>query len=205
MSTASGPGTLFCGECGRAGPADEFARFGDLLICPDCKNNYAQKLREGVAHTAPMPFAGFWVRVVAWLIDSIILMVVGSIVNFALLGSFINLPRMQPGVSPDAAFGAMAGMLGVVYLVNLVIACSYESFFISSSLSATPGKLALDLKVLRPNGARVSLGRAVGRYFSKILSGLILLIGFIMVGFDSQKRGLHDMISDTRVIKNQAS
>ena len=45
MSTAFGPGTLYCAECGRPSTADELARFGDLLICPDCKNNYAQKLR----------------------------------------------------------------------------------------------------------------------------------------------------------------
>ncbi|MBZ5622636.1 MAG: RDD family protein [Acidobacteriia bacterium] len=203
MSPVSDPGTLYCAECGRPSTADELARFGDLLICPACKNNYAQKLREGVAPVATSRYAGFWIRFVAWLIDSIILMVVGSIVQFALLGSLVTIPRPQPGASPDAVFAAMLGMLGIVYLVNLVIACSYEAFFISSSLSATPGKLALGLKVLRPNGARLSLGRAVGRYFSKILSGLILLIGFIMAGLDSQKRGLHDMICDTRVIKTQ--
>src|SRR5882724_9637175 len=174
MSPASGPGILYCAECGRPSTADELARFGELLICPNCKNNYAQKLREGVAtQTIPTRYAGFWIRFVAWIIDSIILMVAGSIVQFAVLGSLITIPRVQPGASPDAAFGALAGMLGIVYLVNLVIACSYESFFISSSLSSTPGKLALGLKVLRPNGARVTLGRAVGRYFSKILSGLI--------------------------------
>jgi uncharacterized RDD family membrane protein YckC len=47
----------------------------------------------------------------------------------------------------------------------------------------------------------VDLGRAFGRYFAKILSAIILGIGYIMVGFDSEKRGLHDMICDTRVIR----
>jgi uncharacterized RDD family membrane protein YckC len=61
--------------------------------------------------------------------------------------------------------------------------------------------MALDLKVVRPDGGPISLGRAVGRYFAKIVSGIILMIGYIMAGFDSEKRALHDMMCDTRVIK----
>ena len=201
MSSAFGPGTLYCAECGRPSAADELARFGDLLICPACKNNYAQKLREGVAPVQKVQYAGFWMRVLAWLIDTIILMVVASIVNFAVLGSMGTFPRMQPGADPTTSLAAMAGIYGIVYLVNLVIGCSYEALFVSSSLSATPGKLALGLKVLRPGGARVSFGRAIGRYFAKVLSAMILGIGFLLVAFDSEKRGLHDMICDTRVVK----
>jgi uncharacterized RDD family membrane protein YckC len=95
----------------------------------------------------------------------------------------------------------MMGAIGITYLINMAIGCSYEAGFISSSLSATPGKLAVGLRVVRPGGGRVSLGRAVGRYFGKILSGLILAIGYIIIGFDAEKRGLHDMICDTRVVK----
>jgi uncharacterized RDD family membrane protein YckC len=60
--------------------------------------------------------------------------------------------------------------------------------------------MALGLKVIRPGGGPVSLGRAIGRYFAKMLSTVILGIGYIMIGFDSKKRGMHDMICDTRVI-----
>ncbi|SPF49112.1 RDD domain containing protein (fragment) [Candidatus Sulfopaludibacter sp. SbA4] len=202
MSTAFGPGTLYCAECGRPSTADELARFGDLLICPDCKNNYAQKLREGVASVQPVQYGGFWIRVLASLIDTIILMVVGGIVNGALLRSVVTIPRVQPGTDPTALLASMAGVWGIVYLVNMVIGCSYEAFFVSSTLCATPGKLALGMKVLRPGGGRLTLGRAVGRYFAKVLSAMILGIGYIMVGIDSEKRGLHDMICDTRVVKS---
>jgi uncharacterized RDD family membrane protein YckC len=61
--------------------------------------------------------------------------------------------------------------------------------------------MALDLKVVRPDGGPISLGRAVGRYFAKIVSGIILAIGYIIAGFDDQKRALHDMMCDTRVIR----
>lgn len=204
MSSPYGTGTVFCSECGRPSTADELAHFGDRLVCPMCKESYAQKLREGVAPASSSRYAGFWIRMLAWLIDTIILMVVASVVQFAFLGSFITVPNLQPGGDPTAALSGMMGMIGIVYLVNMVIGCSYEAGFVSSSLSATPGKLAVGLKVLRPDGSRVSLGRAVGRYFAKVLSGLILGIGYLIIAFDSEKRGLHDMICDTRVIQRQS-
>jgi uncharacterized RDD family membrane protein YckC len=203
MSAASNPGNAYCAECGRQTPAGDLARFGDLLICPACKNNYVQKLREGAAPVAAMVYAGFWIRVVGWLVDAIILGVVGGIVQVTLMGSMITFPQPQPGTVPDiSVIGPMLGRLGLASLINMGIAACYEAFFIAN-LSATPGKMVIGVKVVRPDGSRVDLGRAFGRYFAKLLSGLILCIGFIMVGFDSQKRGLHDMICDTRVVKSR--
>lgn len=200
MSSGFGPATLFCAECGRPSTADELARFGELLVCPACKEGYAQKLREGVAPVRTTQYAGFWIRVVAWLIDTIILYVVGLIVQFAVIGA-TGVPRVTPGPDATAAFAGLMGRFGIVYLINMAIACAYEAYFVSSNLSATPGKLALSLKVLRPSGERVGVGRAVGRYFAKMLSALILLIGYIMIAFNDEKQGLHDMICDTRVVK----
>jgi uncharacterized RDD family membrane protein YckC len=138
-----------------------------------------------------------------WLVDAIILGVAGSIVQVTLVGSLITFPQPQPGVVPDlSVIGPMLGRLGLASLINIAIAACYEAFFVAK-LSATPGKMVIGVKVVRPDGSRVDLGRAFGRYFAKLLSGLILCIGFIMVGFDSQKRGLHDMICDTRVIKSR--
>jgi uncharacterized RDD family membrane protein YckC len=61
--------------------------------------------------------------------------------------------------------------------------------------------MAMGLKLVRSDGSGLSYGRIVGRYFSEWISGLIFCIGYIMVAFDEQKRGLHDRICDTRVIK----
>jgi len=201
LDAAQSSNTLYCAECGRPTTADELARFGSLLVCPACKNQYVQKLREGVAQPAIGVYAGFWIRVVAYLIDAIILGVIAAILQFAIAGTLITMPSVQPGTPPDpAVVGRMMGMFGLLFLLQIAIYSCYEGFFVAN-LSATPGKLAIGVKVLRPDASRVSLGRAFGRYFAKILSGVILCIGFIMVGFDSQKRGLHDMICDTRVFK----
>lgn len=191
----------YCSECGRQTPADELARFGDTLICPNCKTSYAQKLREGVAPAAAAgryQYAGFWIRVVAALIDSIILGVVNTIVQFTLLRPMLGTAELS-STDPGSLF-ALAGAMGVLGLVNLVMACSYEALFVAQ-MGATPGKMALGMKVVRPDGSRVDLGRAAGRYFAKLLSMIVLFIGYIMVGFDSEKRGLHDMICDTRVVR----
>jgi uncharacterized RDD family membrane protein YckC len=61
--------------------------------------------------------------------------------------------------------------------------------------------MALGLKVVRSDGTKLSNGRIVGRYFAELVSLLVLWIGYIMAAFDDQKRALHDMICDTRVIK----
>jgi uncharacterized RDD family membrane protein YckC len=195
VSPVSTPDERFCSECGRPRSASELARFGDRLICPDCKDTYAQKLREGVAPAMTVAYAGFWIRFVAALIDGIILYVVNAILQFAMLGSVTA--RVSPG---DLA--STLPRLGLVWLISVVVGCSYETFFIGK-MAATPGKMALGLKVVRADGSAVDYPRAAGRYFSKILSAIILLIGYMMAGWDSQKRALHDMICDTRVIKSR--
>ena len=66
---------------------------------------------------------------------------------------------------------------------------------------ATVGKMAMGLRVVTNDGQRLSFPNAIGRYFAKIVSAIILCIGFIMIGFTERKRGLHDMIASTLVIK----
>jgi uncharacterized RDD family membrane protein YckC len=61
--------------------------------------------------------------------------------------------------------------------------------------------MALGLRVVTDDGQRLSLMHAIGRYLAKIVSGIILGIGFIMVAFTDRKRGLHDIIASTLVVK----
>jgi uncharacterized RDD family membrane protein YckC len=179
----------YCSECGQPWPPEELARFGDRLICSNCKIAYAQKLREGVASAGTFIYAGFWIRFVAALLDGIILLVASVVVQLLLA------PMLRSGRTD-----VMLMALGIESLIGMAIGATYEGVFVSR-FGATPGKMALDLTVVRPDGGPLSLGRAVGRYFAKIVSWIILAIGYIMAGFDSQKRALHDMICDTRVIR----
>jgi len=187
---------FYCSQCGQPKLEQELAHFGDILVCGSCKPAYAQGLNEGIAARGAFHYAGFWIRFVAYLIDALI-------VGFASVAvQAILLPRFRPTETLAGATVAVAAV-GVAYVVSIALAASYEGLFVYK-LGATPGKMALGLRVVRPDGGPVSLGRAVGRYFAKMLSAIILLIGFIMAGFDREKRSLHDMLVDTRVIKKRS-
>jgi uncharacterized RDD family membrane protein YckC len=190
MSPELAPITRFCSQCGRPYPAEDLARFGDQLICVSCKDVFTQRWREGADATTAVEYAGFWIRVGAQLIDSVILFILQTAVQ-AIFGPLFLGGRDS---SSQVLF------FGLVYLFSFAVGVSYESFLVAR-YAATPGKMALGLKVVRADGGAVQLPRAIGRYFAKMISGLILAIGYIMVGFDAQKRGLHDMMCDTRVVK----
>jgi uncharacterized RDD family membrane protein YckC len=145
---------------------------------------------------ATFRYAGFWIRVLARIIDGMILGLAGLIIRLPLvimLGIGMgrgNIFSMTPG---------FAAVTGLSFLLNLVIGVVYEVYFVSTR-GATPGKMALGLKIIRADGSAVDAGLALGRYVAYIISGLLLCIGYIMVAFDSQKRALHDRICETRVI-----
>ena len=132
-------------------------------------------------------YAGFWLRFAAFIIDWIVLIAVNLFIT-AVLGGFRG--QRQPVV---LEFLAAAAQISSQWL--------YYALMESSSYQVTLGKMALGLKVTDLNGQRISFGRASGRYFGKILSGLILCIGFLMIGFTQKKQGLHDMLADTLVVK----
>jgi uncharacterized RDD family membrane protein YckC len=202
MDAALAPETRYCSECGRPTSSDDLAHFGDRLICPLCKDRYAQKLREGVMPAAGMRYAGFWWRVLAFLIDSVILGTVSSILQYAMFPSMMTNTPIAPGANPFETLGPALARAGWAILVSTLFSLTYSAWFIGA-LGATPGLMALGLKVVRPDGSPIGYGRAVARYFAAMLSGMILGIGYLLVAFDAEKRALHDMICDTRVIKTR--
>jgi uncharacterized RDD family membrane protein YckC len=82
-----------------------------------------------------------------------------------------------------------------------VVSVAFNGFFVGR-FGATPGKMLLKLKVVTPEGAPASYGRAFGRAAAEILSGLVCNIGYIIAAFDEQKRTLHDHICNTRVVQS---
>lgn len=188
-----GAGT-FCTECGRRHAAEDLARFGASAVCLECKPLFLQRMREGAAAPAAVAYAGFWRRFLAVLLDAIIL----SIINFPIqmaLGAFVGPGLLKPGQTTSAL-----GMVGLIYFLSFGIGFAYETYFISQK-GATPGKMVLGVKVVTAGGGPVSVGRAAGRYFAKLLSGIILGLGYIIAAFDAQKRALHDHICNTLVIR----
>ena len=145
---------------------------------------------------------GFGRRVLAYIIDSIILALVGGMLSGALFGSFAGLNAFNPQSDQSMLFGGMfVGMQAVSFVINWL----YFALLESSSMQGTLGKKALGMIVTDLSGNRIGFGRATGRYFGKILSAIILGIGFIMVAFTERKQGLHDLLANTLVYKASSS
>ncbi|WP_259082504.1 RDD family protein [Caldanaerobacter subterraneus] len=87
-------------------------------------------------------------------------------------------------------------------ILGIVISWLYFTILESSELQATIGKRIMKTKVVDMNGNRISFGKANIRYWSKLISAVVLLIGYIMIAFTPKKQGLHDMIAGTLVIKD---
>jgi uncharacterized RDD family membrane protein YckC len=197
-----GADSSFCSECGRPFPTNQLVALGNANVCAQCKPIYLQRMREGGQAIATRRYAGFWIRFVAVIIDSVILNVAMLIITIplGLMGAGIGAGQVEQLNRGDfAGIGALIALYGVFILVVVALGISYEVYFISTR-GATLGKMAVGIKVIRADGGKVTLGLAFGRYFARIISGMILYIGFMMAGFDEQKRSLHDRICDTRVI-----
>lgn len=133
-------------------------------------------------------YGGFWIRFVAYVIDAILL----SLVFWAVAAVV--------GVNPMDIENA-SGFNPMLNLTSLVVGWLYFALMESSERGATVGKMAMGLRVVTNDGQRLSFPNATGRYFAKIVSAVILCIGFIMIAFTDRKRGLHDMIASTLVIR----
>lgn len=197
LAGASGE-SRFCSECGRPYPPDELVAFGSSLVCAACKPVFTQKLREGIRPAGAVRYGGFWIRYLAVLVDSLVFSVLIVVVFATGLMLFpidwVNVGRSQPDLLK------LLALEGVVWLSFLVFAAVYETWMIGR-YAATLGKMACGLRVVMSDGGKVSYARSLGRHFAKHLSSFILGIGYIMAGFDDEKRALHDRICDTRVVK----
>jgi len=154
---------------------------------------------------AAASYGGFWIRFVALFIDGIIIGIPMTIIMFLLFGGSIAAISAAAASGDEraaaAAMIALFGSLAIFTPITIVVGWLYEALMTSSAGAGTLGKRAVGLRVVCGDGSRVSFGRATGRHFAKIISAMILYIGFLMAAFTDRKRSLHDMICDTVVVK----
>jgi uncharacterized RDD family membrane protein YckC len=189
-------GTGFCSECGRPFPMNQLVTIGNASVCAQCKPVYLQRVREGGQTIGARRYAGFWIRFAALMIDGVILDILGLIVFLPVL-AIIGGTAALSDLSSQGPMVLLA--LFAAYLLIIVLIFAYQIYFVSKR-GGTPGKLILGLRIIRVDGSMLSKGQAAGRYLCYIIDGMTLYIGFLMAGFDDEKRALHDRICDTRVI-----
>ncbi len=123
-------------------------------------------------------YGGFWIRVVAVILDSIIF----GIPSFMLQLGILFVTKMP----------------SLTYLINLALVVIYV--YMEGMIGGTPGKLILGLRIVNEKGDFIGIPKAILRYIGKILAGIILGIGYLMVVFSEKKQGLHDRIANTYVV-----
>jgi len=190
--------TVACSVCGNRFPSDNVIRYENSWICASCKPAFFQRLKEGASQPGTLQYAGFWIRFAAKFVDGVILWVAGMAIAFP-VGIVVGASAAR---TPRAVPGRFIAIQIVLMLLQYGLAALYATWFVGR-FGATPGKMACRLKIVRSDATKVSYGRALGRHFSEYLSALILAVGYIMAGFDGEKRALHDRICDTRVVLNK--
>ncbi len=159
---------------------------------------------------ADSKYAGFWLRFVAFLIDTVLLNIVQWIIILPILGAVgLGIGASTDGfdfasMSEGDAIAMVTAIMGAIFaggLIGIVVNVLYFTLMEASKFQATVGKMALGLKVTDTNGGRIDFVKSLLRQIGKYVSGIIFMIGYIMAAFTEKKQALHDMIASTLVVK----
>jgi uncharacterized RDD family membrane protein YckC len=131
-------------------------------------------------------YGGFWARFLAYLVDSVVV--------FTLIVLLVPVVALL-GESGARLFGLACGLVPILYWALMH----------ASARQATLGKSLLGMKVATLDGNRLSIGRSLGRELAKILSGLTLMIGYLLAAFTGRKQALHDFVASTVVLREGPS
>ncbi|MGA9885589.1 MAG: RDD family protein [Candidatus Acidiferrales bacterium] len=191
-------------ECRRCGAQNS----DDAAYCTACGQSTTERGNDTVeADSAPqaisrpakpkISYAGFWLRLFAYIIDAFILSFFG--------GVFILGPLMQrAGLSPQHPWVMLTSESRQVLAINLLMVMAQWCYFAlleSSVWQASVGKKILGIYVTDMTGKRITFARATGHYFATIISTLTFGIGYLMALFTPKKQMLHDMIAECLVLK----
>jgi uncharacterized RDD family membrane protein YckC len=198
------PGTAFCQVCGTAAATSAAApaNASDVSLSP------AAPVSPHWLPPVTRAYGGFWLRFVAHLIDGLLLGAVFlalciPVAMLSGLGAAIQGMARHNSEPDPAAIAALASSIALLVGVTTLGSWLYYAYFESSDWQGTIGKKVISLVVTDLNGNRISFARASGRFFAKILSGLIPLgIGYILAGVTEKKQALHDMIASCLVLRS---
>jgi len=181
---------MYCGQCGTSNDdSDRYCIKCGKELAPQASGSHGGAPGPGAAAVpvadGALVFAGFWTRVAAYIVDYVILVV--AIVILAM--------------ATRAAARSDAATASITLLLYLAVPWLYTALFESGPSQATPGKLALQVKVTDLQGRRIGFGRATARYFAEWITGLTFGVGYAMTAFTSKRQALHDKIAETVVVK----
>lgn len=183
---------ISCPACGTEQTATSTCSSCGLIIAkyrPPQQQSALPVAPSSTENLADRPKAGFWLRLVALMIDGFLVFIMQII--FGILLAFTG----------SNGFDMQDSMSILVQLFSIIISLFYWIFF-TGYCGQTPGKMLLRIQVVRADGAAVGYGKAFYReVVGKFISGIIFAIGYLMAAFDDQKQALHDRMAKTYVVK----
>ena len=187
----------FCSHCGQSQPSVPTA-----AVAAAPAPAFAAPAAYAAAPT--VVYAGFWMRFIAVIIDSLVVGVVtGPVTLIAQLamgfggGLMTDKPEINSG-----NIAMIAGLLSFIVVFSVAVHALYEALLTASSKQATVGKMVFRMKVTNMEGKRISIPLAFGRHFAKYISSLTLLIGYLIQPFTAKRQALHDIMAGTLVIRD---
>ncbi|KAF1005672.1 MAG: hypothetical protein GAK28_03154 [Luteibacter sp.] len=153
-------------------------------------------------------YATFWTRVGAWIIDYLILMVPFTVVSIVMgVGGMATELLRNVESNQTAAIAAYAEAVRPVGYIFAAIGFIYYTLFESSKWQATPGKMAVGIRVTDTAGKRVSMARAAGRNAIRLVNAMgafVPFVFYIVTAFTQRKQGVHDLLASTYVLVGRA-
>ena len=207
--TNLGSGAAFCGTCGTptGTPAAAIAPPAASPTYAGGSTHAAYADPAGLVVSRGFSYAGFWLRVVAALIDSGIMSVALGVLLVPLFflsgtAAMIEAIAEHHGQPDPGVIISLISMFLVLGAVSVLAQWLYHAYLESGERQGTWGKQLMGLYVTDLMGQPITFGRASGRFFAKIVTGMIPLgIGYIMAGFTERKQALHDMIASCLVLR----
>ena len=191
-------GAVFCSACGQSTGAAQ-TQVGVLPPPPP---------QPQIAAPSGVLYAGFWLRVVAAIIDNLVLFIPMGFLYALVFASAMPMLMRGPVNNPMAFGMLMLPRIFLLVAIAVVVRWLYWAGMESSEWQATLGKKALGLYVTDMEGRRATFGKTSGRFWSgrgisvvTPIGGLYYLIDCIMVGFTEKKQALHDMIANCMVLR----
>jgi uncharacterized RDD family membrane protein YckC len=202
-------GAAFCGSCGTATgtPAAALARPSAPPSYAGGSSHAAYADPAGLVVSRGFTYAGFWLRVAATIIDSVIMSIALGVLLVPLfflsgMGAMLSGMSERHGRPDPAIIIGFIGMILVFAVISMLAQWLYHAYLESGESQGTWGKQMLGLYVTDLMGNPITFGRASGRFFAKIVTGMIPLgIGYIMAGFTERRQALHDMIASCLVLR----
>jgi len=182
-------GVRRCSRCGETFCRNCLVDIGDRAFCATCKTEQLFDLRSGVDY-GTIRHSGFWQRAGAYLLDYLI----QTVAMYALFIPVGILGAMMGGES-DVNLWFLA-----VYPIAFAIVITYEALMLSHKNGQTVGKMALRIRVVRPDGSPITKGQAWGRAAMRLVLGCLFFIDYLAYFFTAEKTTLHDMVAGTRVV-----